>query len=239
MTHVATGHDPVQLREARTKRLASRQIPLAGDQHDLMNARVGLEEVERVLEDGPPGNLHEDLVDASAHSCAQSSGHDDRGSAHCAGSARTRICATSQSPIMSVIRASFPTTRARASTSASRSKTQGPVTWTSVSRGTVRRTLPPTTSLTVSLIGTVNTPTLPSPASGGGKVNAFATGGGKVRAFASGGGFFGWMTTWSERGASRRASRRRATKPGPGSTVRTATSATGSAAARGPPQRFG
>src|SRR5437667_1866764 len=229
MTHVATGHDQVQLREARTKRLASRQIPLAGDQHDLMNARVGLEEVERVLEDGPPGNLHEDLVDASAHSCAQSSGHDDRGSAHCAGSARTRICATSQSPIMSVIRASFPATRARASTSASRSKTQGPVTWTSVSRGTVRRTLPPTTSLTVSLMEAVKTPTLPSPASGGGK----------VRAFASGGRFFGWMTTWSERGASRRASRRRATKPGPGSTVRTATSATGSAAARGPPQRFG
>src|SRR5256885_10297245 len=47
------------------------------------------------------------------------------------------------------------------------------------------------------------------------------------------------MTTCCERGASRRASRRRATKPAPGSTVRTATSATGSAAARGPPQRFG
>src|SRR5437868_11491049 len=46
------------------------------------------------------------------------------------------------------------------------------------------------------------------------------------------------MTTWCARGASRMASRRRATKPGPGSTVRTATSATGSAAARGPPQRF-
>src|SRR2546423_2342582 len=47
------------------------------------------------------------------------------------------------------------------------------------------------------------------------------------------------MTTWCARGASRMASRRRATKPGPGSAVRTATSATGSAAARGPPQGFG
>src|SRR5207245_7738040 len=78
-------------------------------------------------------------------------------------------------------------------------------------------------------MGRVTTPTLASPASGGGK----------FRAFASGGGFSGWMTTWCARGASRRASRRRATKSGPGSTVRTATSATGSAAARGPPQRFG
>src|SRR5438132_7081918 len=186
MSHVATGHDPVQLREARAKRLASRQIRLAGDQHDPMNARVGLEEVKRVLEDGSPGNLHEDLVDASPHSRPQASGHDDRGSAHCAASARTRRRATSQSPIMSVIRASLPASRLRASTSASRSKTQGPVTWTSVSRGTVRRTFPSTTSLTVSLIGTVNTPTLPSPASGGGKVRAFASGGGKFRAFARG-----------------------------------------------------
>src|SRR5205807_9927815 len=39
-------------------------------------------------------------------------------------------------------------------------------------------------------------------------------------------------------GASRMASRRRATKPGPGSTLTTATSATGSAAARGSPQWF-
>src|SRR5207302_7270336 len=72
-----------------------------------------------------------------------------------------------------------------------------------------------------------------------GKVRAFASGEGKFRAFASGGGFFGWMTTWCARGASRRASRRRATKPGPSSTLTTATSATGSAAARGPPQGFG
>src|SRR5438067_13933162 len=40
-------------------------------------------------------------------------------------------------------------------------------------------------------------------------------------------------------GASRMASRKRATKPEPGSTLTTATSATGSAAARGPPQGFG
>src|SRR6202158_4337119 len=46
------------------------------------------------------------------------------------------------------------------------------------------------------------------------------------------------MTMRCAAGASRRASRRRATKPGPGSTVRTAASATGSAAARGPPQWF-
>src|SRR6266576_220818 len=130
-----------------------------------MNTRVGLEEVKRVLEDGSPGNLHEDLVDASPHSCSQSSGHDDRGRVHCAGRARTRICATSQSPIMSAIRASLPAIRLRASTNASRSKIQGPVTWTRVSRGTVRRTLPLTTSLTVSLIGAVKTPALPSPAS--------------------------------------------------------------------------
>src|SRR3989442_7287783 len=150
------------------KRLALEQMRLAGDQHDLMNASVGLEEVKRVLEDGSPCNLREDLVDASPHSRPQSCGHDDRGSAHCDGSARTRTCATSQSPIMSVIRASLPATRLRASTSASRSKTHGPVTWTSVSRGTVRRTLPSTTSLTVSLIGRVTTPTLPSAATGGG-----------------------------------------------------------------------
>src|SRR2546430_7686390 len=188
MSHVATDHDPVQLREARAKRLASRQIRLAGDQNDPMNARVGLEEVKRVLWDGSLGNLHEDLVDASPHSRPQSSGHDDRGSAHGAARARTRSCATSQSPIMSVIRASLPPIRLRASTRLSRSKTQGPVTWTSVSRGTVRRTFPSTTSLTVSLTGRVTTPTLPSPASGGGKVRAFASGEGKFRAFASGGG---------------------------------------------------
>src|SRR6184192_4158242 len=153
MTHVATGHDRVQLRKARTKRLASRQIPLAGNQHDLMNARVGLEEVKRVLDDRSLGYLHEDLVDASPHSRPQSSGHNDRGSAHCAGSVRTRICATSQSPIMSVIRASLPARWLRASTSGSRSKTHGPVTWTSPSRRTVRRTLPSTTSLTAGCAG--------------------------------------------------------------------------------------
>src|SRR5438132_10392809 len=43
MSHVATDHDPVQLREARAKRLASRHIRLAGDQNDPLNARVGLE----------------------------------------------------------------------------------------------------------------------------------------------------------------------------------------------------
>src|ERR1700694_3358614 len=158
MTLVATGHDRRQLLEALAERLASREICLPSDQHDMINTWVGLEELKRALEDGSPVDLHEHLVDGSTHSRPLPSGHDDGGGPHRTGSARTRTRAAWQSPIMSLTSASPPAIRARASARASRSKAHGPMTCTTVSRGTVRRTLPSTTSLTVSLIGRVTTP---------------------------------------------------------------------------------
>src|SRR3984893_17823834 len=170
MALVATGHHRGELPKAGPEWLASCEIRLTSDQHDLTNERDGLEERKRVLEDRSPLDLHEDLVDASPHTRPLPSGHDDGGGRHRAGNTRTRTCAASQNPIMSVIAVSAPATRVMASTSVSRSKTQGPITWTSVSRGTVRRTLPAATSFTVSLMGMATTPTAsptrPSPREG-------------------------------------------------------------------------
>src|SRR2546421_6166376 len=222
MSQVATGYDRAQLCQARAQRLASCEIRRPRHQNDLIDPRVGLEELKGPFQNGSSVALHEDLVDAAPHSCPLTPGHNDGGAPHRCASTRTRRCAASQKPIMSVIWACPPATRAWASVSASRSKTQGPVSWTSVSRGTVRRTLPSTTSFTVSLIGTATTPTASSPA-------RLATGGERGLV---------WIRMCFASGASRRASWSRATNPGPGSTVRTAASATGSAAALDPPQRF-
>src|SRR5437870_4277934 len=159
MSQVATGYDRAQLCQARAQRLASCEIRRPRHQNDLINPRVGLEELKGPFQNGSSVDLHEDLVDAGPHSCPLTSGNNGGGGPHRSASTRTRRCAASQRPILSVIWACPPATRAWASVSASRSKTQGPVSWTSVSRGTVRRTLPSTTSLTVSLMGMATTPT--------------------------------------------------------------------------------
>src|SRR5437588_12253302 len=171
MSHVAAGDDQTEFAKALPERLASSHILAPGDTDDTINKRRRLEEIERVLEDGPPVDLDEDLVDRSAHSRPLTAGDDDRSDAHRAASTRTRTCAAWQSLIMSAVSVSSSPSRVRASASASRSKIQGPTTCTGVSRSTVRRTLPATTSLTVSLMGRVKT----SAASVGGKLNVFAT----------------------------------------------------------------
>jgi len=102
MSHVAAGDDQTEFAKALPEWLASSHILAPGDQDDTINKRRRLEEIERVLEDGPPVDLDEDLVDRSAHSRPLTAGDDDRSDAHRAASTRTRTCAAWQSLIMSI-----------------------------------------------------------------------------------------------------------------------------------------
>src|SRR5207249_9218029 len=172
MPHIATGDDRAELGESSLHAFARVKVRSSSDKHDLVDVPARLEQSQRILENRPTTHFQEDLVFLPPHAGALAGGHDDRGRAHLVGTMRTRTAAASHNESMSVIPCSRAATRASASASPSRVRIHGPRASTSVSRGTVRRTRPSTTSLHVSVIGTVatlmgNAPTLPSPEGGG------------------------------------------------------------------------
>src|SRR5207237_6171362 len=120
---------------------------------DVFDAIARLEEGERVVQNRPAAHVEENLGRARLHADALAGGDHDRGRAHGIGRARTRTPVASQSESISAISSSRALARANISASSSRVISHGPRTSTSVSRGTVRRTSPSTTSLQVSVIG--------------------------------------------------------------------------------------
>src|SRR5256885_2859605 len=224
MPNVSSGQDPAQFAELRFQGFTRPHILSPSHQHDLGDAGDRLQQTERPVQDRPAGHLEEHFVPGQLHAGALTTGNDYSRRPHPESWTRTRRPAARQKASMLLMPSSRPVTVSRARSSASCAKSQGPRASTSVSLGTVRRTIPFTTSLHVSLIVIATTltaaslrkpPPCPPPKAEGNS--------GSVE-----------MTNRFAPGFSVTALRRRATIPTPGSIVRTTTSAS-AAAALNPP----